>query len=175
MSSKNRTTISLPQDKYYTPKWCIDLLVKRIDFSKVNKFLEPCAGDGRILDFIPNNIFKFYTELDSGTDYFNFEVEQQYDYDLIITNPPFSKSIEFLTKSLYEAKTVCYLQRLNWLGSKTRKDFWNTHIPDKIFVLSKRPQFMKEMGLKSGSDSTEYAWFIWDKLNIVKGKYIEIL
>ena len=34
---------------------------------------------------------------------------------------------------------------------------------------------MKEVGLKSGSDSTEYAWFIWDKSEIVNGKNIEIL
>ena len=34
---------------------------------------------------------------------------------------------------------------------------------------------MKEMGLKSGTDSTEYAWFVWDKMNIVRGNYIEVL
>ena len=94
--------------------------------------------------------------------------------DLIITNPPFSLSEEFIVKSLSEAKTVCYLQRLNWLGSKKRKDFWNNNTPDKIFVLSKRPQFKKELGLGGGSDSTEYAWFIWDKLGIVEGKHLEI-
>lgn len=95
--------------------------------------------------------------------------------DLIVTNPPFSKSIEFVIKSLIEAKTVCYLQRLNWLGSTSRKNFWNNNPPDKIFVLSQRPQFMKEMGLKSGTDSTEYAWFIWDKLGIINGNKIEVI
>lgn len=173
MSSKNRLVQSLPQDKYYTPRWCIKLLTDRIDFSKVRSFMEPCVGDGRILEFIPNGIAKWYCELDRGIDYLTHPI--QYKDDLIITNPPFSLSIPFLTKSLQEAETVCYLQRLNWLGSQERKDFWNANTPDKIFVLSKRPQFMKEMGLKSGTDSTEYAWFIWDKLNIVQGKHIEVL
>lgn len=173
MSSKNRLTKSLPQDKYYTPRWCIELLVNRIDFSKVTTFMEPCAGDGRILEYIPSRIVKWSCEIDRGIDYLTHPIE--FRDDLIITNPPFSLALQFLKKSLKEAKTVCYLQRLNWLGSQERKDFWNANPPDKIFVLSKRPQFMKEMGLKAGSDSTEYAWFIWDGLGIVKGKHIEIL
>jgi hypothetical protein len=173
MSSTGRGGIKIDQDKYYTPRWCIEKLVERIDFTTVRSFMEPCAGDGRINDYIPNGIVKWSCELDRGVDYLTHLV--QYKDDLIITNPPFSKSIEFLTKSLNEALTVCYLQRLNWLGSKTRKDFWNNNTPDKLFILAQRPQFMKEMGLKSGSDSTEYAWFIWDKLNIVKGKHIEII
>jgi 23S rRNA A1618 N6-methylase RlmF len=188
MSSKNRLTGSLPQDKYYTPRWCIQLLIDRIDFSKVNSFLEPCNGDGRISKEVEIAIRKVHNntilldacEIDYGVDYLTYDIHTGIIsvnklYDLIITNPPFSKSIEFLTKSLKEASTVCYLQRLNWLGSQERKEFWNNNTPDKIFVLSKRPQFMKEMGLKSGSDSTEYAWFIWDKLGIVNGKHIEIL
>ncbi len=172
MSSKNRLTKSLPQDRYFTPQYVIDLIINRIDFSKVNSFIEPCAGDYRVLNSVPDNVAKFYCELDIGKDYLTTELPS---VDLIITNPPFSKSLEFIEKSLKEAKTVCYLQRLNWLGSKQRSEFWNTNPPDKIFVLSKRPQFMKEVGLKSGSDSTEYAWFIWDKSGIVNGKNIEIL
>ena len=172
MSSKNRGDKSLLQDKYYTPNYCIDLLIQRIDFTKVTTFLEPCCGDHRITNKIPNNITKYEAELDLGIDYLKTKFES---IDLIITNPPFSLSIEFVKKSLQEGKTICYLQRINWLGSKSRKEFWNNSIPDKLFILSKRPQFMKEMGLKAGSDSTEYTWFIWDNLNIVNGKHIEIL
>ena len=176
MSSTNRGGLRIDQDKYYTPRWCIELLIKRIDFTKVNSFLEPCKGDGRILDFIPDSVeTKLYYEIDNDLDYLDRDLIHIDTYDLIITNPPFSKAINFLINSLFEAKTVCYLQRLNWLGSQQRKDFWNENTPDKLFILSKRPQFMREMGLQTGSDSTEYAWFIWDKLDIVKGKHIEVI
>jgi hypothetical protein len=173
MSSTGRGGVKLDQDKYYTPIWCVEKLISKIHITEIKSFLEPCKGDGRILTYIPTDITRDWCELSDDKDYLTFIPSME--YDLIITNPPFSLSIEFLTKSLKEAKTVCYLQRLNWLGSKTRKDFWNTNTPDKLFILSQRPQFMKEMGLKSGSDSTEYAWFIWDKLGIVNGKHIEIL
>lgn len=159
-------------DNYPTPRECIIPLIEKIDFKKVTTFLEPCKGDGRILDYIPDNIVKYWCEIKEGKDYLKTKFS---DIDLIITNPPFSISLDFINKSLQEAKTVIYLHRLNWLGSQHRKQFWNKNTPDKIFVLSKRPQFRKELGLEKGTDSTEYAWFIWDKLDIVKGNHIEVL
>lgn len=171
MSSTNRGADRIDSDNYPTPIETIKSIIERIDFSGVNTFLEPCSGDGRILKMIPDNILKEWCEIREGKNYF----DHNFDVDLIITNPPFSISIEFLEKSLKEGKTVCYLQRINWLGSIKRKDFWNNNTPDKIFVLSKRPQFKKELGLEGGTDSTEYAWFIWDKLDIVSGKHIEVL
>lgn len=159
-------------DYYPTPRECIIPLLEYINFGRVRTFLEPCKGDGRILDLIPNNINKFWAEIDEGVDYLSTPFS---NIDLIITNPPFSLSMEFITKSLSEAYTVIYLQRLNWLGSQSRKEFWNNNTPDKIFVLAKRPQFRKELGLEKGTDATEYAWFVWDRLNIVKGKHIQVI
>lgn len=172
MSSKNRGSIPQENDYYPTPVSAITPLLDRIDFNRVLTFLEPCCGDNRILNLIPADKIKFWTEISKGRNYFDYKFE---DVDLIITNPPFSTAIEFLTKSLSEGKTVYYLQRLNWLGSDKRKSFWNSNPPEKIFVLSKRPQFKRELGLGGGTDSTEYAWFIWDKLNIVYGNSIEVL
>lgn len=172
MSSTNRGSDRLESDFYPTPLYSLEPLISRINFDKVNSFLEPCKGDGRILDLIPDKISKQWCEIREGVDYL---ISPLFNIDLIITNPPFSISLDFINKSLLEAKTVCYLQRLNWLGSQTRKDFWNNNPPDKLFILSKRPQFKKELGYKGGTDSTEYAWFIWDKLNIIKGNLIEVL
>lgn len=161
----------LEHDFYPTPLYSFQPLLDRIDFSNINSFLEPCKGDGRILNKI-NCKNKYWAEIREGVDYLTTPFSP---VDLIITNPPFSLSLEFLEKSLTEAQTVCYLQRLNWLGSQKRQTFWNNHIPDKLFILAKRPQFKKELGLGGGTDSTEYAWFIWDKLNIVRGNHIEII
>lgn len=172
MSSTGRGFERIDKDHYPTPIKSITPLIERIDFTNVKTFLEPCKADGRIGKLVPDNVQKFWCELREGKDYFKEKFE---NIDLIITNPPFTISIPFLEKSLSEAKVVCYLQRINWLGSKTRKDFWNANTPDKMFVLSERPQFLKELGIKGGTDSTEYAWFIWDKLGIVNGKHIEIL
>lgn len=174
MSATNRhKTDRQPKDRYPTPLYTLEPLFERIDLGKVKTFLEPCKGDGRIIDkFIPDHIDVSWCEIEEGKDYFEHTFE---NIDLIVTNPPFSISMPFIIKSLTEAKTVCYLQRLNWLGSQKRRDFWNNNIPDKLFVLENRPHFLKELGLKGGTDATEYGWFIWDGLGIVEGKHIEVI
>lgn len=59
---------------------------------------------------------------------------------------------------------MVYLQRVNFLGSKRRVDFWQKiGFPDKTPVIVPRPRFVK-----GGSDSCEYMWMIWDRANRFK-------
>ena len=113
--------------------------------------------------------------------------------DLALTNPPFIDALAFLEKSLAEAQTVGYLLRLNFHGSKKRKEFWNTHRPTHCLTLAERPVFAwfcvntkekKRCGaqyrpgettvcydcgnpVRAQTDSIEYSWFFWDGLGIV--------
>ncbi|CAM0051636.1 DNA methyltransferase [Vibrio phage F86] len=83
-------------------------------------------------------------------------------YDMIMTNPPFSSSVDFALKALSEVDDggyVVMLQRLNWLGSIKRKPFWDASPLRMIFVHHKRPSFH---GTK-GTDSIEYAHFVFEK------------
>ena len=171
MSATNRGTVRNEYDFYPTPYKTLDVLLKEIDFDKINTFLEPCSGDKRILNRIQQlktDMVCFDTEIQDGTDYLTTPFS---DIDCIITNPPFSLAKSFLTKSLKEAKVVIYLLRLNYLGSQKRKVFWELNPPTNLYVLSERPSFTGH-----GTDATEYAWFIWDKLGVLKdNKTIKIL
>jgi hypothetical protein len=160
MSATNRGAKRNENDFYPTPEYSIFPLLDEIDFSLVNSFVEPCRGAGAIYDLVDCEN-KQYAEISEGKDYF----EMSFESDLIITNPPFSVAIEFLEKSLKESKTVVYLLRLNFLGSQKRKKFWDINKPTHLFVLSKRPSFT---GGKT--DSTEYAWFVWDRAGVFKRK-----
>ena len=153
MSATNRGAERNAYDFYPTPSEPINQILNEIDFTTVTSFLEPCKGDGAILNLIPDGITKHYAEIREGIDYLKYI----YKVDLIVTNPPFSIALEFLQKSLRESKTVVYLLRLNFLGSQKRKQFWTDNPPTHTFVLSKRPSFTGK-----GTDATEYAWFVWD-------------
>lgn len=190
MSATNRNNNRLDNDTYATPKWCVDLIKKEINFRNVKSFFEPCRGEDHIWDLI-NVSDKRWAEINKGVDYFDTHIS---NVDLIITNPPFSLAKEFLQKSLREAKTVVYLLRLNFLGSIDRHLFWKNNRPTHLFVLSDRPSFVdickpkiknkqvvknscgasysKEDNVKvcscgnrvsSGTDATEYAWFVFDR------------
>jgi hypothetical protein len=141
-------------DFYPTPSWCYESL--DINWSAFETGLEPAKGDGRILNFMESKgILCDWAELQEGRDYLDLEYGP---VDLILTNPPFSLALEFIQKALTEADTVIMLLRLNFLGSQKRKAFWVDNTPTALHILSKRPSFTG-----TGTDSTEYAWFVWDK------------
>lgn len=157
MSSTNRGSERARHDYYPTPVSAIKPMLLQFDREKLRKasVLEPCVGDGSILDRVPAKT-KVGIDIQTGTDYLSYCPQQR--FDVIMTNPPFSIALPFLRKSLSEADTVVYLLRVNFLGSKKRKRFWQANPPTHLFVLSARPSFTG-----GGTDSTEYAWFAWDR------------
>ena len=188
MSSTNRGADRIPQDMYPTPQAPIDALLNVLDYSGTwERFHEPCKGTGAIYDRVQFKQ-KSYDEISEGKDYLT-NLYPPHNFDLIITNPPFSLALDFLEKSLYEAYTVIYLLRLNFLGSQTRRPFWQANRPSHVLVLSERPCFAwtckgkaggKGCGasylpestrvctqcgcrVAPGTDSIEYAWFCWDR------------
>lgn len=160
MSSTNGKTIT--NELYPTPPEVVDALMAVLTLRKTDKFLEPCYGTGAIYEKVnlPENQ-KSFAEIEQGIDYLTTPFKKQ---DVIITNPPFSLTEEFIAKSLSELAedgTMAYLQRVNFLGSIKRIPFWAQYgFPTKTPVIVPRPKFVK-----SKSDSCEYMWFIWDKGN----------
>lgn len=160
MSSTNGNKIA--KDDYPTPINTVEALLSKLTLRPSDTFLEPCRGTKNIFDRIPlPDTQKFWAEIQEGVDYLNTSFTQQ---DVIITNPPFSLTIAFLKKSLSELApdgTLAYLQRVNFLGSKCRVEFWaEVGFPNKTPVIVPRPRFVN-----GGSDSCEYMWMIWDKGN----------
>ena len=141
MSAKNRGSTTITQEFYPTPAASIDKILTEVNWDEVSTFCEPCKGGGAIYDKVPiNDANKFYFELSEGTDYLDPKNTKQ--VDIILTNPPFSLAEKFIIKARQEAKCVIMLQRVNFLGSQTRKSFWNTNPPTHMFVLANRPKFI---------------------------------
>ena len=172
MSSKNRKRKSIKGDKYNTPPHCITKLLNVLDHNRLNtaKFLEPCFGTGAIDKHVPiPEKLKSYAEITQGMNYLKTTYRKRTKkglrpFDLIITNPPFSLAEEFILKALDDAETVIILLRLNFLGSVKRVEFWNGKVPepDYLFIITPRPSFVY-----GGTDSCEYAWFVWDRKKFV--------
>lgn len=156
-------------DNYPTPPWCFQALEPYLDFSGVFSFLEPCAGDGRIIKWVAsktvNNNFPCYCmatdvkgEYSTGNynadSYLNKKYSQT--FDLIITNPPYSLGLEFAEKMLKDARIVMSLFRLDFLATQIRKSFFRENPLHGLYVLSKRPAFRGRT-----TDRYDYAWFVW--------------
>ena len=146
------------------------------------KVLDPCAGgsEGAICSIpmsYPQVLSEFgFASSDIDTidirqdslatikgDYLKMDCRGK--YDLIISNPPFQLAVQFVEHSLDIVKPnghVIFLQRLNFLGSQARKPFFQKNMPEAVFVHSKRIRFTQPSG-KSGTDSIEYAHYVWVK------------
>lgn len=103
-------------------------------------------------------------------------------FDVLIMNPPFSLSMEMLSKALAISEYVVMLQRANWVGSGAnngKNDFLRGCMPDvynlpdrvKFLIDGKFPRYpvgtMSRDGKKDLSgqlmpgDSIEYCWYVW--------------
>ena len=85
-----------------------------------------------------------------------------YKPHVIITNPPFACAIDFITKALNDVENngyVIMLLRLNFLETKARKEFFDTYMPEYIFVHHKRMSFVAN----GKTDSVAYAHYVWHK------------
>jgi hypothetical protein len=148
----------IANDVYPTPLPALLPLLAHLTVRPTDTFLEPCRGDGAIYNQISGVKQRRYAELREGIDYLNTPFE---DIDLVITNPPFKLAEEFLRKTFSELNnggTVAYLLRANFLGSLKRQALWETiGDPHKLNNIVPRPSFTG-----GGTDSCEYAWFVWD-------------
>lgn len=170
-------------DYYATPTWCVDAILPELGPLQGCKILEPQAGHGAIVralhaagadriyahDLNPD-MWAIFRELDgvvvatSG----DFLLSQGLcqgvrmwpaeGFDLIVMNPPYSdaaRHVEHALTLLACGGSCAALLRLGFLCSGKRADFRRRR-PCDVFPLVPRPSFTG-----GGTDSSEYAWFIW--------------
>lgn len=167
MSATNRGAKRREADFYPTPPQAVFALANELCLT-ADRFTwgEPCAGDGAIISAmwrahgIEPRRWE-WAELREGRDYLQQGLTGPVDG--VITNPPFSLAQEFIERSLSEVRFSAYLLRMNFMGSQKRCAWWCGREPTHLFTLADRPSFTG-----TGSDATEYAWFVWDYLKLCK-------
>jgi len=179
MSATNRGAVRNEADFYVTPRKTVDLILNEISDSHYEyaQILEPCAGNGAIVKALrewfssstitANEIRREERNslFESGADYvvncdFIKPNTLGSNYDLIITNPPYSiaqEIIEHCFKIAPDAEVIMLL-RLGFLESQKRREFWERHPLTQLYPLLKRPSFTGK-----GTDATAYGWFVWSK------------
>jgi hypothetical protein len=181
MSSTNRGYERHKTDYYITPIQPIKdffsrfFIVENDWFARPDRmlYLDPCAGGDEyndmsypkvIQDEFDGDVITIDIREDSRAElklnYLDFNIGNLKP-DIIITNPPFYIALDIIKKGLEDVKDggyVIMLLRLNFFGSKERKIFFDSFMPEYCFIHSKRISFMK-----GATDSIEYAHFVWKK------------
>lgn len=180
MSSTNRGYERHRTDYYITPQYCIkDFLNHWLKDEGIDRpdrlfWLDPCSGGDDKNEMSYPNVLKKEFGVDMMTidiredskaerkeNYLTAEIKEPKP-DIIITNPPFFLAVEIIEKALNDVVNggyVVMLLRLNFFGSKGRKKLFEKHMPKYTYVNSKRISFTEN----GGTDSIEYAHFVWEK------------
>lgn len=143
------------QDFYATPEGAFKPMLPFIETIGLPVW-EPACGDKRLIRWMNEyGIAAAGSDISGDGFQINFLEDMAYR-DCIVTNPPFSLAFEFCQHAFDYSEHVFLLLRLNFLASAKRKEWFQAHEPDAIFVLCKRPDFTG-----GGGDSCDYAWFYW--------------
>lgn len=141
------------RDFYPTPWKAFKPMLKYFPLNK--SIWEPCQGDGRLVRWLRESGRKADgTDLSEGSDYLLDRTYRQ----VIITNPPFSLTGEFIVHALKHACEIYFLLPLNSLSGQSRyKEIYSKRPLVALFPLVERPSFTQD----GGTDRVEYGWFYW--------------
>jgi len=130
-------------DNIMTPDYLARTLVEY--FRPSGRVLEPCAGTGAFLKYLPPDTF--WCEIKDGKDFFDFRLR----VDWIFTNPPWSQIRRFLCHSLELADNICFLLTINHLWTKARlRDIKEANFGIKEIVIFDTPKTFPQLGFQMG-------------------------
>jgi hypothetical protein len=156
------------EDFYETPVEAVDrFLAKWTPPSK--EIWEPSCGAGAISNRLIQHGYRVTsTDLvdrgygESGVDFF---AQTEMRAPVIITNPPYNISTQYVAHACSIAPVSAFLLRLAWLeGRKRRKQVFERFNLSKVFVFSKRIPRMHKPGYEGEkfTSTIPFAWFVFD-------------
>lgn len=185
MSATGRGRDVEENEFYPTPRECIYALLSSPDVDLPGgRWIEPCAGTGRIISAVNEkrkDISWNICEINENFEHQLCSIMGPHDYllpfgdfvhrewrfkdkaEVLIMNPPFSLTMQFVQAGLERAHYVVCLQRQAWFGSVGRSPWLSQHCPDS-HQLSWRPSFRPDGKV----DNCDYTWYVWPPGSDVK-------
>lgn len=151
-------------DEVYTPLYAVEPLLDFIPKSKTIwcPFDKEWSAFVQLLNKNGNKVI--YSHIDDGYDFFEYEPNEH--YDLIISNPPFSKKDKILKRCYELNKPFGLLLPVNSLQSKFRTDLFITYGLE-LLVFDLRIDYHTRNNLKTTTKGNHFgsAYFCHRLLN----------
>ena len=129
-------------DELYTPEYAIKPLIK---YLPKNIKIWECTdyGESNITKVLKNNGYEVISTHKKDFDFLNDETD--FEFDMIITNPPYSLKDEFIKKCYEWNKPFCLLLPITALEGKNRGELFRKY-GIEVMVFDGRVEFMKKKG-----------------------------
>ena len=160
-----------PDDYYATEPKAAELLLEQENFH--HTIWECACGEGHLAKVFEAHghevistdlVYRGYGDPEP-LDFLN-ETLEGFEGD-IITNPPYKYALDFVQKALESVKSgrkVAMFLKLQFLEGKSRKKFFESTPPRRVYVSSSRLLCaMNGEFEKYPSSAVAYAWFVWEK------------
>lgn len=153
-------------DYFPTPAWATEALLDNECFE--GEVWECACGDGAMSKVMERAGLKVHSSDlydrgygEAGVDF----LEADWCADNIVTNPPYNAAEGFVKNGVRLARRkFALLLRLAFLeGANRAKTIFAETPPARVWVFSERITFYPAGAAQSGSGTTAYAWFVWDK------------
>ena len=161
-------------EAFETPRWAVEAILDREILTEW--VYDPCSGRGVLADAALERGYMVF-EMDKyfwgrekcllGDFLDNADSELVVSNNTVLMNPPFSLAVEFVERcfALNARKIVCF-QRFAWWESKGRREFWEQHPPNRVYVCGDRATCWRfdipEEERRNGT-TTSHCWYVWER------------
>ena len=146
-------------------------------YANIDTVLEPACGRGHMAEVLREKFHKVtafdihdygYKRALKTRDYTNWPDNTAGKFDWVITNPPFNRAEEFITRAMLHAKHgVAMFTRSTFTESVGRyKRLFSIAPPTIVAQFVERVVLHKGKLVRNGSTATAYCWLVWDRANI---------
>lgn len=146
-------------DHFQTPDWAIDALVPHLLSQGNPKIWESAQGAGNIVSRLKHHDFDVIgTDIMHGFDFLS-PLMPTPDFDISVTNPPYSIKDKWLARCYEIGKPFALLMPITALGEQERFKMYREH-GIQVLLLPERVNFETPSG--EGKGAWFYcAWFCW--------------
>jgi hypothetical protein len=146
-------------DECYTPNYAVEAILEFIPQDKIIW----CPFDTKESEFV-KQISKtnkvLHSHIDDGKDFFEYEPK---NWDIIISNPPFTKKRKYFERALSFNKPFALIMANTWLNDAAPKQIFK----DKdlqLLMFDKRMKFISPDGRDNSKITFSSSYFCWNFL-----------
>ena len=167
----NPITVRDGSDYYPTPPEATVALLNFLELPKSTVIWEPACGGNHMVDVMRDREYRVIgTDIQTGDDF--LDVALPHGVEWIITNPPFSKSEEFIRRCVWHGKPFALLLKSQYWHAKKRLRLFTEYSPAYILPLTWRPDFL--LGARGGASLMDVIWCVWDPRITGRTRYIPL-
>lgn len=157
-----------------TPPWATRALLEHVIPAAGGTCWEPAAGEGHMADVLAERFRHVYRTdvhdyggLDAVGSFIGVGPDvlptPELGFPWIITNPPFSRAVEFFERCLIDSsRGFALLLRTSWMeGGERFKAVFHPHPPTAVWQFAERVPMTKGRWDPDADTATAYAWFVW--------------